>query len=253
MTQSLAIPRHARFQTAIALLFVILSISFPPSLVAQSAIYATGSAVADGPVQLTRFPDGSFKFAGTLQEGTLLLRTTADETSTTRYLTPTYEDSYLINHGLTYRLTSTPDEGWVVPVSEDRYRFTVNTSKRTVTGELFTAWNELFIVGGAVECGWNSYVMLPFTRLDDEICTWRWVGELKERSENVEPRRFKFTGQNAWDPKVLHPFKADEDIMNTTYLRTGGSDDTKWQITSEGTYEITIDVFRETASARKIK
>ena len=139
-------------------------------------------------------------------------------------------------------------DGWVVTLAEDRYRFTVDMTKRTLKGELFDAWDELFLVGGAASCGWESYIMLPFTRVEGERCTYTWTGELKNRTENVEPRRFKLTGQNAWEPKHLHPFTQDESPLATTQLRTGG-DDTKWQIAADGWYRITVDVFRETFHA----
>ena len=55
-------------------------------------------------------------------------------------------------------------------------------------------------------------------------------------------------GQNAWEPKHLHPFTQDESVLTSTQLRTGG-DDTKWQIAADGWYRITVDVFRETFHA----
>ena len=104
-------------------------------------------------------------------------------------------------------------------------------------------------MGGATECGWVTYTFLPFTRDESEVCTWDWTGELKERQEFGEPRRFKFEGQNAWEPKVLHPFSQDEDILQSTQILTGGSGDNKWSIREEGFYHIRVDVFRETVHA----
>ncbi|MBO7137461.1 MAG: hypothetical protein J6V92_03225, partial [Bacteroidaceae bacterium] len=86
-------------------------------------------------------------------------------------------------------------------------------------------------------------------RDEDEVCTWDWTGELRERSEFGEPRRFKFNGQNAWEPKVLHPFTQDEDILQSTQLLSGGSSDNKWSIRQEGFYHIRVDIFRETVHA----
>ena len=40
------------------------------------ALWATGSAVAEGPRQLTKRPDGQFRFAGALNEGELKTITT---------------------------------------------------------------------------------------------------------------------------------------------------------------------------------
>lgn len=212
-----------------------------------SRLWISGSAVPGGVQELTKFPNGLFKFAGTLNEGTLQVHTTEEIGTTTQFYAPQYEDSYIVNHGIACKVLKSADsDAWVVPLTEDRYRFTVDTNNKKLTGELFQPWQELFLVGGAASCGWNSYVMLPFTRVKGEICTYVWTGELKNRTENNEPRRYKFTGQNAWAPKVLHPYTADEKPQTSTQLFTGTEPDHKWQIVDEGRYRITVDVFRET-------
>ena len=213
----------------------------------MSRLFAVGSAVPGGIQELTPFPNKQFKYTGTLYQGTLAIR---NQGSLIRYLTPTYEDSYVVNNTLPYTLgRDSVASQWVVPVTEDIYRIKVDLNAKTLHGELFTAWNELFIVGGATECGWVTYTFLPFTRDPEEVCAWDWTGELKERPEFGEPRRFKFNGQNAWDPKVLHPFTSDEDVLNSTQLCTGGTEDRKWSVTKEGYYHIRVDVFRETVKA----
>lgn len=213
-------------------------------------LFAVGSAVGDSIVELTAFPNNQFKFAGTLREGQLRIRDTEQHKSSSNYLKPKYEDSYVINNGLGYSTSRDSSVFWVVPFTEDRYRFTVNVSAKTLKGELFTPWNELFLVGGATEIGWESYIMLPLTRDEDELCTYTWTGELKNHPQYGEPRRFKILGQNAWDPKALHPFTADEDVLKSQYLLTNGSGDNKWQITKDGIYSLRVDVFRETIQAQ---
>ena len=213
----------------------------------MSRLFAVGSAVPGGIQELTAFPNKQFKYTGTLYQGTLAIR---NQGSIIRYLTPTYEDSYVVNNTLPYTLgRDSVASQWVVPVTEDIYRITVDLNAKTLHGELFTAWNELFIVGGATECGWVTYTFLPFARDPEEVCAWDWTGELKERPEYGEPRRFKFNGQNAWEPKVLHPFTSDEDVLKSTRICTGGTEDRKWSVTKEGYYHIRVDVFRETVKA----
>ena len=227
------------------LLFIFLSLSAGAQ--DMSRLFAVGSAVPGGIQELTAFPNKQFKYTGTLYQGTLAIR---NQGSIKRYLKPTYEDSYVVNNTLPYTLSSdSAASQWVVPVTEDIYRITVDLNAKTLHGELFTAWNELFIVGGATECGWVTYTFLPFTRDPEEVCAWDWTGELKERTEFGEPRRFKFSGQNAWEPKMLHPFTSDEDVLGSTQLCTGGTEDRKWSITKEGYYHIRVDVFRETVRA----
>lgn len=220
----------------------------------MSRLWAVGTAVPGGIQELTAFPGKQFKYTGRLIEGGTLCFRNKELPSGTglRYLKPTYEDAYAVTNALPFTLAMARDSLeslWTVPLTEDVYRITIDLSRKTLTGELFRPWNELFIVGGATECGWVTYTFLPFTRDEDEVCAWDWTGELRERQEFGEPRRFKFLGQNAWEPKALHPFSQDEDVLESTQLLTGGSGDNKWSIRQEGIYHIRVDVFRETVQA----
>lgn len=237
-------------------LLLLLSFLHPFISFAQDLthFWAVGTAVPGGIQELTPFPNKQFKYTGRLIEGgTLCFRNKELPTATgIRYLKPTYEDAYAVTNATPFTLAMARDSLeslWVVPLTEDVYRITIDLNAKILTGELFRPWNELFIVGGATECGWVTYTFLPFTRDEDEVCTWDWTGELKERPEFGEPRRFKFLGQNAWEPKALHPFSQDEDILGSTQLLTGGVGDNKWNISQEGYYHIRVDVFRETVSA----
>lgn len=217
-------------------------------------LWAVGTAVPGGIQELTPFPNKQFKYTGRLIEGgTLCFRNKELPTASgVRYLKPTYEDAYAVTGPMPFTIAIARDSLaslWTVPLTEDVYRITIDINAKTLTGELFRPWNELFIVGGATECGWVTYTFLPFTRDEDEVCAWDWTGELRERQEFGEPRRFKFLGQNAWEPKALHPFSQDEDILGSTQLLTGGSGDNKWSIRQEGYYHIRVDVFRETVHA----
>lgn len=218
-----------------------------------SRFWAVGTAVPGGIQELTPFPNKQFKYTGRLIEGgTLAFRNMEIPKATTRYLKPTYEDAYAVTNTTPFTMATARDSLaslWTVPLTEDVYRITIDINAKTLTGELFRPWNELFIVGGATECGWVTYTFLPFTRDENEVCTWNWTGELKERQEFGEPRRFKFMGQNAWEPKALHPFTQDEDILSSTQLLTGISIDNKWSVRQEGYYHIRVDVFRETVQA----
>lgn len=218
-----------------------------------SRFWAVGTAVPGGIQELTPFPNKQFKYTGRLIEGgTLAFRNMEIPKATTRYLKPTYEDAYAVTNTTPFTMATARDSLaslWTVPLTENVYRITIDINAKTLTGELFRPWNELFIVGGATECGWVTYTFLPFTRDENEVCTWNWTGELKERQEFGEPRRFKFMGQNAWEPKALHPFTQDEDILSSTQLLTGISIDNKWSVRQEGYYHIRVDVFRETVQA----
>lgn len=237
--------RNKRLSILIA--FLLMSLGLNAQTVTE--LWITGSAVPDGVQKLTAFPDGKYKYAGTLMEGEVKVMTTETPQAGTYYLAPDRVDSYVVNHGLPYSLTNNANkDGWQVTFDEDRYRFTVDTRSKTLTGELFIPWNELFIVGGCLSCGWEGHYFLPFTRVEGEMCTYTWTGEMREHSEFVEPRRFKITGQNAWEPKSLHPFVQDQNIMTSSQVCTGGPDN-KWNLDQPGIYTIRVDVFRETINA----
>ena len=222
------------------------------------SLWATGSAVPEGTVQLTKRPDGQFRFAGALNDGELKIMTTeVYQKGTTQFLKPQLVDSYLINKGLNYVLTSDESQpGWVVSFQENTYRFLVDPMARKVTGELMLPWNEVFIAGSAFEGGanhveWNRNGMLPFERDHDNPYVFSWTGELGEFSGVVEPGRFKLEGQMTWGPRELHPYVQDEDLLSSTQMRQGG-DDTKWPVYIPGTYHIVVDLFNETFSAELI-
>ncbi|MBQ8047573.1 MAG: SusF/SusE family outer membrane protein [Prevotella sp.] len=216
---------------------------------AQTNLWITGPAVPGGTQKLDKCPNGIFKFAGTLNEGKLKVITTEEIGSGTQYLVPRYTQSYVVNNGLPYTLTrNDSEETWIVPFAEDRYKFVVDTRSRTLTGEIFVPWREVYLAGGACEIGWQAFVMLPFTQDADDPNVFTWTGELKERNEYVEPRRFKLQGQNTWDPKNLHPYTQDEAVLESTQMRLGG-EDTKWEIAQDGIYRLTVNVFKETFRA----
>jgi hypothetical protein len=218
-------------------------------------LWATGSAVPEGTCPLIKRPDGQFRFAGPLNAGELKIMTTeVYQKGTTQFLKPQLADSYLINYGLNYVVTSDVEQpGWVVSFQEDTYRFLVDPVARRVTGELMLPWNEVFIAGSAFEGGadnreWNRNGMLPFERDHDNPYVFSWTGQLAPYDNVVEPGRFKLEGQMTWGPRELHPYVQDENLLESTQMRMGG-DDTKWHVYTEGTYHIVVDLFNETFHA----
>ena len=234
----------------IALTFVICHVSLS---MAQNELWITGSAVPGGVQKLIATADNGYKFAGTLQAGELRIQTTRKAGKDTRYMCPDLPDALIANKGLHFTETADAQAAaWQVPFTEDRYRFVIDTRSHTLRGEIFQPWGELFIAGGATEAGWHEGKMLLMEQDEDNPCIWTWEGELKRRPENEEPTSFKFQGQDRWNPKNLHPYKEGTDILKDEQLRTGGSD-TKWQVSQNGRYRITIDLFHETVKAELLK
>jgi hypothetical protein len=243
--------------------YIILVVVFmlPSEAKAQNydRLWATGTAVPQGTVELAKRPDGLFRFAGALNAGELKIMTTETfEKGITMFLKPQLVDSYLINNGLRYTLTSDETQpGWVVSFQENTYRFLVDPVNRKVTGELMLPWNEVLIagsafVGGSNNVEWNRNAMLSFERDHDNPYLFSWTGELGIFDNVIEPGRFKLEGQMTWGPRELHPYVQDEDILEAQYMRQGG-DDTKWRVSKAGTYRIVVDLFYETIHAELVR
>lgn len=219
---------------------------------AYQELWAVGSAVPGGAQKLEKVADGDFKFVGTLKAGELRIQTQRKAGGETRYLNPLLPDANIVNHGLAYSESTEQGNAWQVVVSEDRYRFHVNANVRVLKGEIVQPWGELFIAGGATEVGWKCEgKMLLMEQSLDNPFIWTWEGELKNHPDIEESRSFKFQGQDRWNPKSLHPFTQDTDILKEQHLRTGGND-TKWTIAQEGRYRITIDLLNETVTAKLV-
>ena len=223
------------------------------SHIAAQDLWITGSAVPGGAQKLEKVADNDYKYVGRLNAGELRVSTAKKPHKGNRYLTPTVADASLVNKGIAYSETADAQAAaWQVVVSEDRYRLHVYTDKKVLHGEIFQPWGELFIAGGATEAGWHEGKMLLMKQDLNNPCLWTWEGELKRHPEVEEPTSFKFQGQDRWYPKNLHPYHQGTDILKDKTFRTGGND-TKWEISRDGRYRITVDLFNETVHAELVK
>lgn len=216
-------------------------------------LWAVGSAVPGGAQKLEKVAEGDFKFVGSLNAGELRIQTQRKPGTGNYYLTPALPDANIVSRGTAYNVGTDEGQAWQVVVSENRYRFHVDINGRTVRGEIVQPWGELFIAGGATDAGWKCEGKMLLMEQDiDNPFLWTWEGELKKHPGVEESNRFKFQGQDRWGPKSLHPFVQDTDILKEQHLRTNGGD-TKWAVTKEGRYRITIDLLNETVSAKLIE
>lgn len=234
-----------------SLLFAVCC--FVCSHMAAQDLWITGSAVPGGAQKLEKVADNDYKYAGRLNAGELRVATAKKPRKGTRFFSPVLMDANLVNKGIAYcETTDAKAPAWQVVVSEDRYRLHVYTDRKELRGEIFQPWGELFIAGGATEAGWKDGKMLLMKQDLNNPCLWTWEGELKRHPEVEEPTSFKFQGQDRWYPKNLHPYRQGTDVLQDRRLRTGG-DDTKWEISRDGRYRITVDLFHETIQADIVK
>jgi len=215
--------------------------------------WITGTAVPGNTQKLEMVSANDFKYAGPLKAGELRVITTKKVGKNTQYLSPVVPDANVANHGIGFTVvTDITSEPWQVVVDDEHYRLHINPERKTLHGEICQPWGELFIGGGATASGWKEGKMLLMHQQTDNPYVWTWEGELKRHDGVEEPTSFKFQGQDRWYPKALHPYAQSTDILNDRRLRIGG-DDTKWSITKDGVYRITIDIFNEKVQAELIK
>ena len=111
-------------------------------------LWITGSAVPGGAQKLTKVSDNDFKYAGRLQAGELRISTAKKAGKGTAYMVANSPDANIVNKGVDYTITTDAKQAaWQVVVSEDRYRFHIDTEKKQLRGELFQPWGELFLAG----------------------------------------------------------------------------------------------------------
>ena len=248
-----------------ALLALLAIILMPATMLSQTKLWISGSAVPGGTQPLTRFFTNTsgkytFKYHGKLLPGKLYIQTTESRNEiSTSYFAPRQVDANIVNNGISYASTrDTTDAAWTVLFEADNYRFTVDPTEKSLSGELFAQWYEAWIVGGCVEDNqgsgssagqWQVGAGKAMTRSPYDPNVWSWTGELKVYSSNVESNKLKINGQYGWSPKVLHPFRANQALTSATQFWYCGPEDTKWTISKDGYYYITINVFEETIHA----
>ena len=238
-------------RTILLLIGLMTALVLPAQQYTQ--LWITGSAVPGGTQRLEMVSDNDFKYAGPLKAGELRVVTTKKVGKKTQFLAPLLPDANVVNHGIGCTVTSDNlSQAWQVVVDDEHYRLHVNPVRKTLHGEICQPWGELFIGGGATESGWKEGKMQLMRQHPDNPYVWTWEGELKRHDNVEEPTSFKFQGQNRWYPKALHPYAQGTDILSDKRLRIGG-DDTKWSITKDGVYRITIDIFNEKVQAELIK
>ncbi len=231
------------------LVMVFALMSFSVSAQTPDALWASGNAVPGGCIKLERVGHNIYKLVTALKAGEVKIQTSEKVTADTRFFVPVEADAALVNNGMAWREEKDPNvAAWQVLFAEDHYRITVDMNTSTLQGELVKPWHELFIGGGATKNGWDDKHMQAFVQDDKNPYLWTWTGVLSRNEQFVEPTLFKLEGQLMWGPKQLHPLTEGEDILTSTRFRNGG-DDTRWSISRDGRYKITIDLLYETVKA----
>lgn len=224
-----------------------------PNESVKGQLWITGSAVPGETQMLESFPDGTFRFHGTLYPGELYIATTETKKATTRYCKPVISDANVVTTRTAFTQGyNTSNAAWMVTHKADNYRFTVDPATLTLAGEQFIWWYEAWIVGGCTAPGqtgsWTLDKGLAMEQNPNNPYEWTFVGYLQSYAENSEANRFKINGQYDWGPKTLRPFSDGQSVLVANKSYYCNPKDYKWTITEDGYYRICINCFLETIS-----
>lgn len=66
------------------------------------------------------------------------------------------------------------------------------------------------------------------------------------KEQRDEPNKLKILTTQSWFETTYHPYVADALVEGTSNLRSTGGPDTKWTISRNGRYRLTVNTFKET-------
>ncbi len=214
--------------------------------------YVTGSAVDNQVIEMSKIENFEFKQSLACKAGNIILMDTPVKGDDTRYFVPMFEDvDVSFGRGMISKLCVTTDtdaRGWSVSVPGD-YIVYISCSDNKYMGRKHKQRKYLYLVGGCLERSWDYS--------DDSICAFYpnpenanelvWEGELATGVDGTpEPDQFKILTEKSWTDENYHPYVQGTLAEGTTPIRTTDGGDTKWKITKDGRYRITIDTFKET-------
>lgn len=219
--------------------------------------YVTGSAIDNEVVELDKILNFEFKKSISCKPGNIILMDTPVRGENTRYYVPMFEDvDVTFGRGYTSTLNVTTDEnarGWSVSVSGD-YTLYVSCSRHNYQARRFVPRSTLYLVGGCCELAWGwdsgNCRFYPNPENSEELI---WSGELRIGWKgNTEPEKFKILTAPNWTDETYHPYIANTKAEGTNQIRTTDGEDSKWCITRDGFYKITVNTKLETITTEYI-
>ncbi len=171
--------------------------------------------------------ESQFIFDGILTEGTFKFPVNTDtDWNQDMYMCDTDDDTkiYLHNGG------DSDDNQWTI-TQEGWYRIVVNVSELTISIDCL---DHLYIIGDATSAGWDMSSAIELEQ-DDNYYEFTYSGEL-----TAGEFKFPVNQDTDWGQDM---FMADPDDDTKMYRHIGGaSDDNKWTIEEDGTYDLTLNV-----------
>lgn len=138
-----------------------------------------------------------------------------------------------------------PDNKWYIATAGP-YRIRLDLRAMTISIAPFTPYTQLWIVGDATPNGWNINSPNQMQADPGNPYVFTYTGQLNAGE-------FKFpVATGDWGTDYFMPY-ANHPALTDTLMQfvRGGQPDTKWQITTAGTYTITLNQLYETIMIQK--
>lgn len=214
-------------------------------------LWITGSAVPGNIAILSEDPiqaPGYFRYNGKLQPGEFKIINTPSIQANTQFYIPTTEDADVTDTTLMTVTDNTNAKGWIVTVPDDYYKVKINSIANTLNGGIFNAENDLFIVGGATEAGWNAGKAIRLKQDFNNPNLFVFSGVLEESTTGNDKNMFKLLRQKNWGPVSFHARTKYEPLSEFGYIYENLPGDNKWVVNpaKEGRYQIEVDLLEET-------
>lgn len=217
-------------------------------------LWITGSAIPNNIAKLSNaYGIANFLYIGELKQGDFKIITTEAINDFTQYIVPLEEDVDVTGETRLVITGNAEAPGWSVQVDDPVYKIKINLVANKSNAQIFKSPENLYMVGGAVECGWNAGEAIPMTKDEQNPDVFIFDGELKIRPDNEESNLFKILGQLDWNPYSLHPYNENEPILEAGFLQVSTGDN-KWAINEnqQGRYILKVNTLYETIEARYI-
>ena len=218
-------------------------------------LWITGSAVSGNVVKLVEDPNqipGCFRYNGKFESGEFKIMNTPKIQSNTKFYVPVSEDANVAGSQSMQITDNVNLPGWKVTIPDDSYKIKINTITETVNGEIFIVRNDLFIVGGATEVGWDAKHAIRLKKDANNPNLYLFSGVLKEAESGEDRNMFKLLGQKDWEPISFHPKTQNENLSTSQYIFKNYPGDHKWVIdlNKQGEYTIEVDLLNEMISTK---
>jgi len=218
-------------------------------------LWITGSAIPGNTAVLLEDPSqtpGYFRYFGELKAGEFRIMNTPTIQSNTVFYTPSSEVVNAVGSSSIFASHNSSLQGWNVTIPDNNYKLKINAVGKSLQGEIFRTRQELFIVGGATQVGWNAGQAIRLENDKENPNLFVFTGMLKEATSGDDRNMFKFLGQNDWGPVSFHAKTQNASILEAKYLYENLPGDHKWAIDSQkpGIYVIKVDLLKETIQAK---